>query len=464
MTAKSYPLHETITVQRSAADCYAYLADFSTIEQWDPGVYRAEKLSAGAPRLGSEFALQLSFLGRRTPMTYRITALQSDALIELQGEGDGYSAHDRIQFTHLGAEQTRIDYQATISVDAPPPGASLLLPALMRRMGRKAVQGMAAALQPPQHLPQTSLATHIADRLILPAALNFTERGYLQMQNKGLSEFMDGQRVVITGPTGGLGLAAAQMLSRLRADLVLVGRKRDKLEQARQVICDYSGADPASIDIVEADLLSMSQVRKVADTIGQRYSRIDVLINNAGALFNRRGETGDGHEQSLAINLIAPWLLTEGLMPTLRASRARVIGVASGGLYTQPLKLGDLQFKQEKYDGPKAYARAKRGLVAVTEHWAASVPEVRFNSMHPGWAATPGVEKSLPAFNKKMEGRLRDSRMGADSIVWLASAAAAAQATGQFWFDRQAHATAVVPGTAHGDEQREQLLEWLRDL
>ena len=59
MPAKTYTLHERISVQRSVADCYAYLADFSTIEQWDPGVYRAEKLSAGNPRLGSEFALQL---------------------------------------------------------------------------------------------------------------------------------------------------------------------------------------------------------------------------------------------------------------------------------------------------------------------------------------------------------------------------------------------------------------------
>ena len=464
MPAKTYTLHERISVQRSVADCYAYLADFSTIEQWDPGVYRAEKLSAGNPRLGSEFALQLSFLGRRTPMAYRISALQPDALIELQGEGDGYSAHDRIQLTCLGAEQTRIDYHAQISIASVPPGAGLLLPALMRRIAKKAVDGMAAALRPGTELPESRLGSRIADRLILPAALHFTERGYLQMQNKGLSEFMDGQRVVITGPTGGLGLAAAQMLSRLRAELVLVGRDTHKLEQARQAICDFSGAGTSSIDIVEADLLSMSQVRKVADTIGQRYSRIDVLINNAGALFNRRGETGDGHEQSLAINLIAPWLLTEALMPTLRASKARVIGVASGGMYTQGLHLDDLQFSKEKYDGPKAYARAKRGLVAVTEHWAASVPEVRFNSMHPGWAATPGVEKSLPAFNKKMEGRLRDSRMGADSIVWLASAAAAAQANGQFWFDRQPHTTAVVPGTAHSDEQRQQLLEWLHGL
>ena len=81
--------------------------------------------------------------------------------------------------------------------------------------------------------------------------------------------------------------------------------------------------------------------------------------------------------------------------------------------------------------------------------------------MHPGWAATPGVAKSLPTFNRVLEKRLRDSRMGADTIVWLASASCLENSTGLFWFDRRPRPTAVLPGTKVTAAQRDQLIEYL---
>ena len=122
-----------------------------------------------------------------------------------------------------------------------------------------------------------------------------------------------------------------------------------------------------------------------------------------------------------------------------------------------------MQFLNEPYDGSKAYARAKRALVSVTEHWAQQHPEIFFSSMHPGWAATPGVEKSLPAFNQRMRRWLRDARMGADTMVWLASSEAPLSHSGKFWFDRQPRPTALLPGTAVSATQQAELLQWLAD-
>ncbi|MEP4525531.1 MAG: SDR family NAD(P)-dependent oxidoreductase, partial [Alloalcanivorax venustensis] len=185
------------------------------------------------------------------------------------------------------------------------------------------------------------------------------------------------------------------------------------------------------------------------------------LINNAGALFNERDLTTEGTERTLAVNLLAPYLLTEKLLPALERARGRVVNVASGGLYLQALHLEDMEFENERFDGAKAYARAKRALVAQTEHWAEQHPGVRFNSMHPGWADTPGVAASLPAFHKRVGPWLRSPRQGADTMVWLASSPAVADISGRFWFDRRPRPTAVLPGTRVTPDQRRQLARWL---
>jgi NAD(P)-dependent dehydrogenase (short-subunit alcohol dehydrogenase family) len=223
----------------------------------------------------------------------------------------------------------------------------------------------------------------------------------------------------------------------------------------------FSGAPAENIEVVEAELSSLEEIRRVGALLNSRYAQIDVLINNAGALFQQHALTREGHERALAINLLCPWLLTEQLLPSLTRSQGRVINVASGGMYLQPLRLDDMQFVQESYDGSKAYARAKRALVAATEYQAQQNPAVFFSSMHPGWAATPGVAQSLPAFNQRMQRWLRDSRMGADTMVWLASSQAPLAANAAFWFDRRPRPTAVLPGTAVSAAQQSALINWL---
>lgn len=455
-------LHETITVERSLRDCFAYLADFSTAEQWDPGVYRAEKVTPGAPRVGSEFALVLNSAGRRVPMSYRLTALRGEEEIQLSGVGEGFCADDTIRLTALGEQRTEIDYVADIRFTGPAARIEPLLRGWLTRMGRKALQGLARALTVEQQVPVQPAAQALAHRLVLPAMPSFTERGYLAMPNKGLSERLDGKRFAVTGPTSGLGLAAACELSRLGASLVLVGRDPKRLEAARGQVLDFSGAPADSIDLLEAELSLVSAAHKAGQILARRYPRLDGLINNAGALFAERLETSEGYERAVAVLLLSPYALTEAALPALKAAAGHVINVSSGGMYTQALQLDDMHYCSEPYDGAKAYARAKRGLVALTEHWAARHTTVRFNSMHPGWAATPGVAKSLPRFNEVLGKRLRDSRMGADTIVWLASASCLSAETGKFWFDRRPRPTALLPGTAVSAQQRDSLVKWLK--
>lgn len=456
-------LQETIRVPRSVGDCFRYLADFSTSEQWDPGVYRATKLTAGEPRAGSEFDLILNSAGRRIPMRYTVTALEAPLRIDLQGQGDGFSAHDVIRLRPLGPQSTEIQYHAELRFQGPASHVEKLMNPLMVRMGKRAVAGLQQALTPQTEVQYPGLAERVGQALLLPAALGFTERGYLSMKNKGLSDYLDGKRVLITGATAGLGLAAACELSRLGAAVVLVGRDSLKLARAAKSVRNFSGASHEQVATFEAELSSLNDVKRAGAELARLYPRIDVLINNAGALFAEHGTSVDGHERALAINLLCPWLLTGLLLPALAAARGRVINVSSGGMYLQPLRLDDMQFLNEPYDGSKAYARAKRALVSVTEHWAQQHPEIFFSSMHPGWAATPGVEKSLPAFNQRMRRWLRDARMGADTMVWLASSEAPLSHSGKFWFDRQPRPTALLPGTAVSATQQAELLQWLAD-
>ncbi|MEQ8800172.1 MAG: SDR family NAD(P)-dependent oxidoreductase [Salinisphaeraceae bacterium] len=454
-------LQERVTVPRSVADCFRYLVDFSTCEQWDPGVERARKVTPGKPGVGTRFDLTLAFAGRSVPMTYELSEVVTDCRLVLSGRGEGFRVTDTIELAAHGGE-TVIDYRSTIHFLGPGRHIARWLRPWFNRMGRRAVAGLGTTLSPGAE-PSDHLVGALAHRTLLPAMVQFTRRGYRAMPDKGLSDFMDGRVVVVTGATGGLGLAAAQALARLGASVTITGRDAERLAAARRAIADYAGIEPEAIRAYQADMLSLTQVRDLAECLRRDLPAIDVLINNAGALFAKRVLTEDGVERSMAINLVSPFVLTEALAPALGQAGARVVNVASGGMYTQALALDDMNFDHGEFDGAKAYARAKRGLVALTEHWAQSpgFAGVDVHAMHPGWAATPGVAKSLPAFNRRLQGRLRDARMGADTMVWLASSPRVAGRSGEFWFDRQPRPKAILPGTTVTQPQREQLMAWL---
>ena len=184
---------------------------------------------------------------------------------------------------------------------------------------------------------------------------------------------------------------------------------------------------------------------------------------NAGALSHEYTVTGEGNELTVATHVLSPFLLTRALRPLLEASApSRVIVVASGGMYTQPLDVDALDPDPAGYDGTKTYARCKRAQVVLAEEWTRHLLDtgVSVNAMHPGWADTPGLRTSLPGFTRVVGPLLRTPAEGADTIVWLAAAPDAAGLSGLFFLDRQARTKHRLRRTRRRDEARETARLW----
>jgi len=454
-----------ITVERSPVDCFRYLADFSTCEQWDPAVYRAEKLTTGAPRVGSEFRLVVSVAGRRRTLRYRIEEMTAGQRLVLRGRAAGLETTETIKCTADGNNKCRIDYRGEFSLRGPLARFKPMLKPLTKRMVRHAMDGLQRALTINYTAPRQGWASYIADRSILAGEALFTDRGYFAMSNRSHAEFMDGRVVAVTGATGGIGRAIAAEYARLGARIVLIGRNSQRLADAAQYVHDFAGADATAVDTIEADLLDISQIQKAGAELLERHPQLDVLVNNAGAMFDTFEHSVDGIERTVAINLVAPFVLTEAVMPALLAAQGRVVNMSSGGMYAAKLDIKALAGTPDSHGALSAYARAKRALVALNAHWSRRYGDagVIFNAMHPGWVATPGVADALPRFNAVLGPILRDARMGADTAVWLGASAAAARANGAFFLDRTPRPTALVPGTGFKPSQAQSLYAWLRN-
>jgi hypothetical protein len=134
-------------------------------------------------------------------------------------------------------------------------------------------------------------------------------------------------------------------------------------------------------------------------------------------------------------------------------------------MYTQKLRCAQLVMTEQGYNGSVAYARAKRALTVLTEQWAEDwqARNVVVNSMHPGWADTPGVQSALPGFRRITQSVLRSSDEGADTIVWLARAKEADQVTGKLFLDREPRTTHLRSSTIEKEEERARLPDWLEE-
>ena len=458
-------LQETIEVPRDPAEAFAYASDFTHIEQWDPGVEESEKLTPGPPRAGTAYRVVVSSGVVRIPMRYVIREYDPPRRVVLEGEGDRIHALDTILFEP--AEQgVRIVYTADLTFRGIPAFGESIMAGRLRRVGRRAVEGLRSALSEERPVPEARKINALKDRLLVPGLLDFTRHGYRHGRKRWppLAVNLRDRTMVVTGATSGLGRAAAERLARMGARLILVGRDAEKTETARREIIEETGNERILCRI--ADLGRIAQVRGLADELRQEEA-IHVLINNAGALFNERELTPEGIERTLAVDLLAPFLLTNLVAPKLEDSRpARVVNVSSGGMYTQRIRVDDLPCEKGTYNGSVAYARAKRGLVILTEMWAEMLRSkgVAVHAMHPGWADTPGVVSSLPTFHKVTRRLLRTPAEGADTIVWLAASEQAGRSTGRFWLDRQPRTTHVFPGTRETAEERERLWAALEEL
>jgi NAD(P)-dependent dehydrogenase (short-subunit alcohol dehydrogenase family) len=283
-------------------------------------------------------------------------------------------------------------------------------------------------------------------------------RGRLEGWGDPAPDALVGRTAVITGPTSGLGRATADALARLGARVVLVGRDRERLEATAHQLAGEPGTDPHRV--VVADLGDLEAVRTAAREIAAGESRIDLVVDNAGAIFPERRVDDAGIEATFELMVVAPFALVAGLLGRLRASHGRVIAVTSGGQYTQGLDLADLMLERVPWSGPRAYARAKRAQVALVREWNRRVGrDVSFGAMHPGWADTPGLEASLPGFRRVMRPLLRSPSEGIDTTIWLAASPEAngTRVNGRLLLDRRARPFDRVRATRISRAERREL-------
>jgi len=275
-----------------------------------------------------------------------------------------------------------------------------------------------------------------------------------------------GRVVVVTGATSGLGLAAARTLAADGAGVVIVARNETK---ARAVRDGLREAARGGVEVVVADTGDLDAVRRAGAEIAERHARVDALIHAAGALDETYTVSPQGIEQTVASQVVGPFLLTDLLVPLLRAApAARVVWVSSGGMYAEPLSVDNLEMAPGNYNGTRAYARAKRAQVTLAELWADRLrsDHIAVHSMHPGWADTPGVRRSLPRFRRIVGPLLRTPAEGADTIIWLAADdGAPVQTTGLFWHDRRPRPVHRLASTRRSDTpaERQRLWDWCLD-
>lgn len=300
--------------------------------------------------------------------------------------------------------------------------------------------------------------------------LQFTKGAFLEHRkrfNEAETQIdMTGKNCMVTGSNSGLGFETAKSLASRGATVYMVCRNKEKGEEAVSKIKSETGNQ--SVHLKVCDLSSIDQIKHCTAEFTSSNSSLYVLVNNAGLMEHERVITADGLEMNFAVNVVGVYAMTESLLPSLKkaAPEARVITVSSGGMYAAPLT-DDLQFEEGKFDGTVQYARNKRIQVALTEKWADDYKEtgVGFYSMHPGWADTAGVTKSMPKFKSMVENKLRSAEQGADTVVWLATQPNQKLKSGSFYFDR-AEARKHLPlcATTYSSQQTNSIVQSIKSL
>jgi NAD(P)-dependent dehydrogenase (short-subunit alcohol dehydrogenase family) len=263
---------------------------------------------------------------------------------------------------------------------------------------------------------------------------------------------MQGKVCVVTGATSGIGLIAAERLAAAGANLVLVGRDKARGDAALARI--RARAPGVRLAIHYADLSLLAEMERLAAAIAASEPRIDVLINNAGAMFSRRSVTADGLERTFALNHMAYFVLSNRLRDRLAAAApSRIVSVASEAHRRNTLDFGDLQSERE-YRGFTAYGRSKLANILFTRELARRLAGtgVSANCLHPGFVATRfgdnngglvrlgiGIAKNLFALAPEK---------GAETIVHLAAAPEVAGVSGGYF----ARCRPAAPSAAAQDD------------
>jgi NAD(P)-dependent dehydrogenase (short-subunit alcohol dehydrogenase family) len=258
---------------------------------------------------------------------------------------------------------------------------------------------------------------------------------------------MNGKTVVVTGGTSGIGEVAAERLAQMGARIVLVARDESRADATMTRLRKRGPRLAHSVHY--ADLTRLVEMKRVAAQIASQEPRIDVLINNAGALFGTRQVTEDRLEYTFALNHMAYFVVTEGLCERLTASApARIVNTASASHYEAMLDFDDLQL-EKGFSATKAYGRSKLCNVLFTRELARRLQGtgVAANCLHPGFVATRFGDQSgglISHFVWFAKFFAKSPEKGAQTIVYLASSPDVAGMTGKY-FDECRVTTPSLP-------------------
>ncbi len=279
---------------------------------------------------------------------------------------------------------------------------------------------------------------------------------------------MKGKHVLITGATNGIGKQAALDLAKLGAAVTIVGRDEIKTRKVSVDIKILSGS--ANIDLLIADLSSMEETRRIAAEFLEKHQRLDVLLNNAGAMFSEYRASADGYEMTFALNHFGYYLLSNLLLDLLKSTareqgEARIINVSSGahknGALSNGMRLDNLR-DQSGFGGSfRSYSLSKLANVLFTYELARRLngAAVTVNALHPGFVRTgfghnmKGLMGSAVKVMQKLAARA--PRKGAETLVYLASSPQVAGITGKYWMDKNA-----VPSSDISYDRAQQKALW----
>ena len=274
---------------------------------------------------------------------------------------------------------------------------------------------------------------------------------------------MGGKVVLITGGTSGIGRAATTALAAMGAEVVVTGRDRERGGAAVEEIRRDSGNERVSL--VLADLSVQAEVRRLAEEFRERHDRLDVLVNNAGLVQSRRVETPDGLELTLAVNHLAPFLLTDLLLDLLKKSApSRVITVSSEARRGASIDFDDLQ-SERRYRGFPVYGMTKMANILFTYELAERLEGtgVVANCLHPGAVSTNFAQNNrgpIALLFRLFKPFMRSPEQGADTLVYLASSPEAGELNGKYLTDRKE----VSPAEPRDETSQKRLWEISEEL